>query len=292
MIKYNIEDELNSLRINFINQTKLFLKSSTNLNYNSTFRKENWLITFPFNFCNQPNELIRKLAVINSLYITFFLREDDVIDEYQVSKKKYSQLITNMLEAHSYRNLAIGQLLNLSNTEIFKYIFEYEKKYYESLIFEKKMTNIASCNMFEYCNLIKLGQKLIPLCVTFAAYCLIKKESNKISICEELIINYHIAKQLYDDIKDYKEDIKKIDLSYLIKACIENDKKKELTKENIKIMLISKDIIPRLTDTIILYLSKAEQKAKELNFNFFLIEIQLLKRSVENYSIKYFINKK
>lgn len=276
-MKINIEHEVKLLEANFLNQIKPYFYPELNHKNDKTFRSGNWIITFPYNYIQTKNDcsldLIRKLAVINLIYVYSFFKEDDVLDEYHLPKNKYKQLLVKMCESRTFRNLAIGQLINLCGSEIFDYIFEYEKKYYNALIFEKSESNISLKNMLNKSNLLYLGYKVLPLCITFAAYCLMENMKEKIKLCEDLIVNYHIAHQLYDDLWDLPEDIKKPDLSYTLKSFKNHLKKNNITSKDIDHLLKQKDVKTKMVNTALKYLDVSKNYASELHFEYFQLKI-------------------
>lgn len=174
-LRLDLTKEINILKRNF-------LKCLNDLNtpeiprtiIDATFQTDNWVINFPLNFYNAVDaeelNLVRKLSLINSLYCFYLLREDDVFDEYHLPKEVFRKFIVATCHSHLLRNLAIGQLLHLCGPEIYSHVFQYEKKYYEALSFEKNMGYNLK-NTFDESALNILGDKLIPLCLTFAAFC-------------------------------------------------------------------------------------------------------------------------
>lgn len=282
----NIEQEIKLLEINFYNQISQYFSPKLEHIKDKTFRSGNWIITFPFNFIQTKAEneliLIRKLSIINAIYVYFFFREDNVIDEYHLPSIEYKAFLMQMCEAHSFRNLAIGQLINLCGEEIFDFIFEYEKRYYDSLIFEKLVHNISIDDMLKKENLIYLGNKVIPLCLTFAGYCLKEGITSKIKLGEELLINYHIAHQLYDDIVDFEDDIKKPDLSYTIKIIKEYLKKDDITVYEINNVLQDTGLYIKIIKTAQHYLKVSKKYANELNFLYFRLKINDLEKKFKN----------
>jgi len=81
----NIEQEIKLLEINFYNQIRQYFSPHLEHIKGKTFRSGNWIVTFPYNFIQEEDELhlIRELAVINAIYVYFFFREDNVLDEYK-----------------------------------------------------------------------------------------------------------------------------------------------------------------------------------------------------------------
>lgn len=279
IVTFDLKEEMKLLENNYYNQLKIHFNLIDFKRSQFTFRKDNWLLTFPFNFYNNGSlELIRKLALINSFYLSYFLAEDDVVDDYNMPILEFREIIKKFLKMRSLNNLAIGQFLNVFGQEFYEYIFDYEDKYYCALRFEKNsLENISLDNMLENSNLKYLGYKLMPLCVCYAGYCLNQDHKENIGLCEELIINYHIAKQLYDDFVDLDEDFQKPDLSYLIKACKVILTKNEFSVDSIKQVLIKNSFYKNYFFTINKYLDEAENIAKKLNFIIFVKEIQWLK---------------
>lgn len=282
----NIEKEIKLLEKNFYNQIKPYYYPSLKHIKDKTFRPGNWIITFPFNFIQTKSKneliLIRKLSIINAIYVYFFFREDNVLDEYHLPSNEYKTFLMQMCEAHSLRNLAIKQLINLCGEEIFNFIFEYEKKYYDSLIFEKLVHNISIDDMLKKENLIYLGNKVMPLAITYPAYCLKNNNISKIKQGEELIINYHIAHQLFDDIADLEEDINKPDLSYTIKIIKEYSKKHDIGVNEINNILYETGLKIKIIKTALDYLKAAKEYANKLRFSYFTLKIKDLEKKFNN----------
>ena len=283
----NIKSEMKRLEANFYNNLKIYSKSDKIHRKDKTFREDNWIMNFPFNYHffggNSSIDVIRKLSLVNALYGTFFLREDNVLDEYHTPKSVYQDYILKMCEAHTLRNLAIGQLLHLCGDKIYEYIFEYEKMYYHAIIHEKSLNNVSLENMLQNENLVFLGHKAILLIITFCAFCLLRDIIDKIPICENLILNYHIAHQLNDDLMDLKNDMEKPDQSYVIKAFKTSSNLDNISLNDIKELLFEKNYDYKIIEQIGSYLNIAEPFAQKLNFQLFLKQINRLKRKVDNY---------
>ncbi|MCK9280791.1 MAG: hypothetical protein M0P71_09225 [Melioribacteraceae bacterium] len=258
----------------------------SHLSLDATFQPDNWLINFPFNFYHnsdlQESNLIRKLSLTNALYCFYILREDDVFDEYHLPKKVFRRIIIAACHSRQLRNMAIGQLLHLCGTEIYPYVFRYEKKYYNALSFEKREHSSLK-NNFDENTLNILGEKLIPLCLPFVAFCQLKNCVDKIPLCEELIMSYHIAKQLYDDLSDIKDDILKPDLSYLIKVCCSGNPSGKNSLNSVLEIMYNSGIDYKTIELIDYHTIRAENIAHKLNFMLFIREIKNLRMLAHNY---------
>ena len=289
-MKVNLEKEIKILENNYANQVKntLYKKYSGSKN---TFRESNWLITFPFNFLFTEKKVeiavVRKIATINAIYGFFFLREDAVLDEYHKSQPEYKNILISMCDAQNFRNLAIGQLLYLCGTDIYDYIFKYEKVYYDALIFEKVNDDINFKNMFDYKNLLHLGHKLMPLCTSFVAFCFFERRTENIQICEKMLINYHIAYQLYDDILDIKKDLMEPDLSYTLRAIKNSQKLEEIILSDVELIFRSTGIVKKISRNIEHYLGLSKKYAEQLNFTLFLSQIKRVEQSLQILKKKY-----
>lgn len=288
-MKLNLAKELSILEKNYYLQLE-----QHNVNYrifykkDNTFRTGNWVITFPYNFYKIKNkkisiEIIRKLAVINSIWGQYYFREDCVLDEYHSPVKIYRSYLVEMCQARILRNLAVGQLLYLCGNDIYNYVFEYEKKFYNALIFEKNNNDITLNNMLDYDNLIFLGHKIMPLCITFTAFCLLEGNKEKIPVGEKLVINYHIAHQLYDDCMDFSQDIKKPDMSYILKSLKNHLNNNELTINDIKNMFNKTNIRKKIVNVMGHYLSVSRKYAQQLRFDLLLLKIKDLERKVQKF---------
>ncbi|MBU1299117.1 MAG: hypothetical protein KKB77_08220 [Bacteroidetes bacterium] len=280
----DINHELNILRTSFENAIRPLWSKSIPYITDNSFRPNNWLITFPYNFessfKDESPELIRKLALINAVYLVFFLREDDVLDEYHLPHEQYRELLLKMCNAHSMRNLAVGQLLHLCGTDVYSYLFDYERKYYNALILEKNQNSITVETMLDEENLCCLGWKLMPLALTYAGFCIKTAVLDNIKSCENLILHYHIAKQMSDDINDLDKDLYKPDKSYLIRACEQSLQCTDLTVTVIKDTLIARGFDKKILATIGQHLDKAKKCALELDFRFFLEHIDKAEQNI------------
>lgn len=283
-MRLDINHELSILRASFENAIRPLWSQSIPSVADNSFRPNNWLITFPFNFASsfqdELPELIRKLAVINAVYGTFFLREDDVIDEYHLPPHEYRGLLVKMCNAHSLRNLAVGQLLRLCGADVYSYLFDYERKYYEALIWEKNQDSVTLETMLDEENLIYLGWKLMPLALTYAGFCIKTGVLDNIELCENLILHYHIAKQLSDDINDIEKDFYKPDKSYLIRACEQSLQCTDLTVPIIKDTVMARGFDKKILATIRHHLEKARKYALELEFGVFLEHIEKAQKRI------------
>lgn len=290
IFNYNldIEREICLLKTNVLNvlSTNSCFYEMYDFANDSTFRSTNWLITFPYNFLSielnniskeQLIECVRKLAVINVLYGSFFLREDTVLDDYNISYDEYRKLLIRMCYSHILHKLAIGQLLKLCGIKIYSCIFNYEKKYYEALTWEKKIESLTPEELLLPENLKYLGWKICPLVISFAAFCTLFNIQEKIPICEELLIKYHIAHQLFDDIKDFEKDLTKPDYSCLIKTFMSVNGFNEVSKQKFKEWITNDKFIDEVIRVINDNLICAEKIAHELCFEFFEQQIKHLK---------------
>ncbi len=291
MTKINMNTEMSILRNNFIKHYDMNKNLDKKID-NGSFYPENWIITFPYNFADSltPEDkyltLIRKLALVNSLYGYYFHSEDNVINDYHLPTDTFRSSLISLCDAHIFRNLAVGHLLRICGQEIFKYIYAYEEGYYQAIIFKKTLKHLTSNTFFDKEHLQLLGQKLIPICTTYAAYCILLNEREKIPVCEEMIIKYHIAKQMLDDFEDLNEDIVKPDLSYLLKLFSHNQTFTIYSTDKIKKYLRNKKIDLEIVNCMIYYLNESEQAAEYLKFDYFLTEIQSVKEKALYYKKK------
>lgn len=279
-----LKEELTTIENTFNNYANNLLKNEKYVCNGTSFREENWLITFPFNYSLFSNsfeiELIRKLAVINSLYLVFFFWEDDVFDEYHLQTKEYKNYLLKMCMGHQFKNLALGQLIHLCGNEVYKYFNNYEQIYYDTIYWEKTINTITLENMLTEENLSFLGKKLLPLGITFSGFCLMNNTPEKIETCEKLLINYHIAKQLSDDIIDLRDDLLKPDYSYVIKSCMNSSGKNHLSYADIKKVINDRDYKSAIYDSIQNHLTTAQYLCNELDFHIFNKHIELAKRKI------------
>ncbi len=226
-------------------------------------------------------ELIRKLALINSILGQFYFREDQVLDEYHLLPGEYKKYLLALCESRIFRNLAIGQLIYLCGEKIYSYLYEYEKKYYNALIHEKKPGINDPGSVLKHQNLLYLGHKVIPICITFAGFCLIEDIPDKIPACEKMVINYHIAHQLYDDLKDARQDLQKPDRSYLLNAISHTSNGNMRVAENIIDTMRYSGMEQKIYNVMTHYLSLSHKYAVQLRFRLFQNQIEKLRNRVK-----------
>jgi len=277
----DLDTELKLLRQNITHQLKI-----NNLNLklgmgDISFRKTNWLMTMPYNYYylsqNIKIDQIRKIALINALYGYFFFIEDDVLDEYGRPQEEYKSILHHFCTVHPLRNLAVGQLLELCGIEIYDYIYNYELKYYHALVCEKKI----SPDNNRLTDLSIIGIKAIPICIPFAAICLMSNCRLQINKFEDMIINYHISHQLYDDLTDLKNDLEKPDPSWLISyiSVLSNNRDRNFAEYS---QLISDIYFGKIRTMITSHLKKAKKIAIDLRFRHFIKDIDRLDQMVQN----------
>jgi hypothetical protein len=248
-----------------------------------TFREENWIVVFPFNF-SERSEIISTLALLNSLYVTFFLREDDVLDEYHVPPGEFRLYTLRHCEAQQFRGYAVQELIHRCGNAIMPYLARYEQMYYHALIWEKTLCandiSLEAIGNPEHCE--QLGRKIMPLCLSFAAYSILTGTEERIGNCEELLVRYHAAHQLFDDMSDLLRDAAKPDKSYLLRALEHHGiEGASLTADNARKILIETGIAAQVITVSDRCLRVAREKAEVLNFTLMLQQIQRLERKVE-----------
>jgi len=288
--KLDLNYEMKYILNNCFHQTKGVANPTLLHSEIDTFKGSNGVYTFPYNFHflkqSTSLELIRKIAVINAIYLRYFFVEDKVLDDYNLPINQFRQHIINLCEVHKFRLLSAGQFVHLCGEPILEYMLEYEGKYYEGVVFEKQDKGISVETMLDEANLCFIGLKFLPICVSFAAFCLLEDMIDKMKTCEHLITNFQIGRQLIDDLNDIEEDIHKPDRSYLINACQQSAGKDELTLQEVQEVLFSGDHDYRIAQVIAHVMQAAEEYAQKLNFSIFLEKIELYKNKSENYKRK------
>jgi len=253
----------------------------------NTFRPDNWLINFPFNCwhndSSQPLETYQTLALVNALYFTFILREDTVIDDYHLPRDEFQPHILDYCQARVLREAAMKHLFDLCGSEVAAFILRYEQMYYNALIWEKTLrsedVSFEAMASREHCE--QLGRKVMPLCLSFAAFCLLTGNTGSIAECEELIINYHTAHQLFDDMADLLSDAEKPDASYLLRALAHHGiEKTSLRADNAKQVLLESGVAAQAVLVAERCLRVAREKAELLNFVYMLGQIECLERKI------------
>lgn len=285
----DIRSEMQKLKINVEFNVKKYYRKKIPEDFLNSFKEDNWLLSFPFNFSELYGvdpDITRKLAVINSLYIGTFLKEDFLLDDYNASIEIFGKGVRAYCFSRLLSILAVRQYVYHCGEIILKYLFMYEEIYYASLFKEKNIISQSIHDGFIHENLLFLGQKLLPLVTSFAGYCIIIDKESLIPVCEEMIIDYHIAKQLYDDFIDIKNDFFKPDRSYLIKLISGMNENNALDIKDLYEFVLKNDLDYKITDIMSKYLKKSREKAEELGFGIFQKEISLLYEYAENYNRK------
>ncbi|MBU1299120.1 MAG: hypothetical protein KKB77_08235 [Bacteroidetes bacterium] len=289
-MELDLKNEMGLLRSNYYHQTRSLLHPAISCTETDVFKVNNGVFTFPYNFPflkeNVSHNLIRKLAVINAIYVKCFFEEDNVLDEYHLPPATFRKFICRMCESRNFKTLATGQLVHLCGEKILEYVLEYESKYYSAVISEKLDNDISLENMLDEKNLRFLGFKFLPICVSFAAFCLVENLPEKISTCEELVINFQIGRQLIDDLKDLEKDLQQPDRSYIIKACQRSIERDQPTIIDIENLLLESNFDYEIARTIVRYMQAAEENACKLNFKIFLNQIRLYKHKAKMYERK------
>ena len=279
--------EISILKNNFLSQLE---ENNLNVKLGKTdqsFSHLNWIITLPFNyyylFSDVDISLIRKLAIINALYGYYFMIEDDLLDEYHQPPKKYKLILTKYCAAQTVRNLAIGQMISLCGSDIYGHIYDYEYRYYRSLFLEKRGKPIPGSDISFAANLDFLGEKAIPAVTPFAAFCIIFNCENKLYEYEQLIMKYHIAHQIYDDLADIKQDVKRPDKSWLIRHIQEKIKRKITRPEQIVQFFRQTNYDLELIDLIQSNLTEAKCLSLQLKFTHLTDNIIHIEKLAGNY---------
>lgn len=292
--RLNLEKELEILQCNLIQQVRLRgIRMKTGLG-DSSIDASNWVVTFPYNYfylCEKPDiELIRKLALINLLYGFYLFAEDDFLDEKLTSPDDYRLLSTRFCAMRPVRNLAIGFLLELCGSQIYQYIFDYEYAYYRALLGERQTGGNERFNLSSAAALTSLGMKSIPLCIPFAALCLVTDSPGYIPDCESLVLHYHIAHQLFDDIVDLGRDVQKPDQSWLIRYIAGQLSCSRIELDDIRSYIRDSDLFHDVKSLIHNYLDRSEYWAERLAFHHFIEQIRSFRQVLDGFSIIHHID--
>jgi hypothetical protein len=283
----HLKQEISILKNNFLSQLKEYNLNVKMENTDQSFSHLNWIITLPFNyyylFSDVDISLIRKLAIINALYGYYFMIEDDLLDEYHQPPKKYKLILTKYCAAQTVRNLAIGQMISLCGPDIYGYIYEYEYRYYRSIFIEKRGKPIPGSDISFAANLDFLGNKAIPAVTPFAAFCIVFNCEYKLDAYEQLIRKYHIAHQIYDDLMDFKQDVKRPDKSWLIRHIQEKMKRKITNPGHIVQFFRETNYDLELIDLIQSNLTEAKYLSLQLRFTHLTENISRLEKLSGNY---------
>ena len=235
-----------------------------------SFSYWNWIITLPFNYYylvpNINKSIIRKLAVINALYGYFFMTEDDVFDEYHLPVEMYKIILTKYCAVHGLRNLAIAQMIAISGSDTFDYIYKYESKYYQSLFLEKKgyPRSVSSQSIENRVEL--LGEKAAPAVIPFATFCILQQCEHYIELGEILIKRYHIAHQIFDDWQDIELDVIRPEKSWLVNYIQEEMGSEINDPKQIRNFIRGTNFNLQILELIRSNLTEAKRLVKDLKF--------------------------
>ena len=287
--RLDLAEELDLLRNNFLQQVRLNGIRMDTVTGDSSIDSSNWVVTFPYNYFyigNDPDiDFIRKLALINLLYGFYIFTEDDILDEKLTSPDNYQAMVTKFCAMRPLRNLAIGFLLELCGSAIYQYIYDYEYAYYRALLKERQPTGNNKCSLNSGPALTVLGMKSIPLCIPFAAFCLVTGRGGYIPDCESLVLHYHIAHQLFDDIIDLNRDVQKPDQSWLIRYIAGQLASLRIDKEDICAYLRDTNLFNDIKFLINSYLDRSVHVAEKLAFHHFIEHVRSFRGVLENFSI-------
>lgn len=287
-IQVRLDEELLLLKNLFFERLNKY-EIPLNKNKDSTFNLDNWLVTFPYNYYYySPSKInrIRKLALINVMYLFYGMAEDNILDEYHLLPDEYKKIIVKFIESHFLKNEALTGLVNLFGSSILTFYKKYEKAYYQSLKWEKQASEINVETMLNEENLYYMGIKLLPLNLTFAGFCTITNNYHSIPKSEKLLVQYHIGKQLCDDLIDLNKDIIKPDKSFLLKSCINSLQTQNPTIEDVNKILYQDWFRKKLSFSILLHLNRSLKLSEELNFQIFSSHIKQMLTNINK--SKYF----
>ena len=287
--RLDLGKEMELLQSNFIHQIRLKgIRMKTDAG-DGSIDVSNWVVTFPYNYfyiCEGPDiSLVRKLALINLLYGYYIFAEDDVLDEKLSSPDEYRLLVTRFCAMRPMRNLAIGFLLEICGPQIYQYIYDYEFAYYRAILKERKAAMHIKPDLGSGSALTTLGMKSIPLCIPFAALCLVTGTHKYIPDCESLVLHYHIAHQLFDDITDLGRDVQKPDQSWLINYIAGQLSRSRVEMEDIRAYLRDSDLFQDIKTLIHSYLDRSEYLAEKLAFYHFIEHVRSFREVLDNFSI-------
>jgi hypothetical protein len=207
------------------------------------------------------------------------MAEDDVLDEYGLPAEEYKVIIQKFCVAHTLRHVSVDQLVSFCGNKIFNYIHDYENQYYHALLSEKMLHNVR----FTPANLNMLGFKAIPICIPFAAFCLKFSCIKYIKPCEKIIVEYHIAHQLYDDLIDVYNDLNKPDGSWIIKSICAQTGRGLNCADDVYRFFKHTGYDHLIINMIKKHLKRAKIYARQLKFNLFIDNINHLGRLADSY---------
>ncbi len=282
----NIQKELKSLKLNVEYNINKYCRKDFDLDYWDVFRNESWLLTFPFNYIGRfeaDTDLVRKIAVINCLYSGMFLKDDLLSDDPRNGNGKCRTDVRTYCYVKLLNILATRQYVYQCGEIILKYLFMYEEIYYSSLVKEKNLEALSVSEVYIPESLNIIGQKLLPLAASFAGYCILKDRESLIPKCEELIVDYQIAKQLFKDINMIKGFSYGRDSSRRINQVPGINNVRNVPAEEICEQVADNNLDLLMINTMKKYLKSAMKSADELNFDLMKHEILMMKESVEIY---------
>jgi transposase len=284
----NLLEEIALLKNNFIAQIKEYDLPLQIKPADTSFSYWNWIITLPYNYYylvpNTNKSIIRKLAVINALYGYYFMTEDDVFDEYHLPAEKYKIILTKYCATKGIRNLAIAQMISISGSDIYDYVYKYESTYYQSLFLEKKGYPRSGSSQSIENSIELLGEKAAPAVIPFATFCILQQCEHYIEPVEILIKRYHIAHQIFDDWQDIERDVKRPEKSWLVNHIQEEMGSEINDPRKIRKFIRGTNFNLQILELIRSNLAEAKRLVKDLKFVHFEENISHL----ENLAVKCF----
>ncbi len=228
--------------------------------------KPDIIIDFPYwvaeSFAKQIDlNILRALSLGNLFGALYILAQDKIIDQQESDPTRISEtlLVSNIIY---YKWMKEYQRAFRSNDYFWALFEKYLNEFVVATLWEKRL-HFGKVARFENRDLINCGHKFSLLKISAAGACLAGEEEGKIEAFSELVGNYHIGYQLYDDVVDWREDFSNKNHTYFLfkiydRLGLADD------QEQIENYLKASDLIEQHLSESIEYYSKAVLMAEEL----------------------------
>lgn len=156
------------------------------------------------------------LSVLSVLCLDSCLYDDKILDEQE-------QVTPLDHHLHNLRNIEIGRLLQKYSYDsecFWKYYYKYYEEYVKATTLERNFY-FGKINDYDWDNFFLIAKGKQAMCkIVPAMLCVLVNDFTMLKDYESAIDRCSVAMQLYDDLRDWKDDFKSKHISYLLNKII------------------------------------------------------------------------
>lgn len=171
---------------------------------------------FKDSFAAIDEEILIDLSVLSVLCLDSCLYDDKLLDE----QEKMTPLNHHL---HNLRNIEIGRLVqrNIDDSDCFwKYYYKYYREYVNATNLERNL-HFGKISDYDWNDFFLIAKGKQAMCkIIPAMLCTLVNDFTMLEDYERVIDKCSVAMQLYDDLRDWKEDFKNGHISYLLNKII------------------------------------------------------------------------